>query len=239
MKKTNVFLLVVSIVLGILIGIQARTIHYKQSITTDEGVLRSRELALELKKSNEERDRQRQEIEDLNNKINKYENENKNVDGITKSLYEDIDKYRKLSCLTNVTGEGIILTIKDPKPSIDSTVQGSIVDNPEIILRLISVLNSADAEAISINGQRVSSYTEVERAGNHLVINGANISSPIIIKSIGDNNTLIPALTMKTGVVDTLKKYSYEVIISAEKEVLVEKLNQKKEFKHAETVDEK
>ena len=72
-----------------------------------------------------------------------------------------------------------------------------------------------------------------------MVINGANISSAIIIKSIGDNNTLIPALTMKTGVVDTLKKYSYEVIISAEKEVLVEKLNQKKEFKHAETVDEK
>ena len=62
---------------------------------------------------------------------------------------------------------------------------------------MISVLNAADAEAISINDQRYTSHTEIVRAGNHIEINGVSTNSPIIIKAIGNADTLESALAIR------------------------------------------
>lgn len=234
-NKISFPLLIVSIVLGVIIGLQIRTITKNLSIKTDEGVLRSKELALELKKMTEERDSQRAEIEKLNNLIQEYESEFMDTDDATKLLYSEIERYKKLACLTELNGKGVIINIVDAYDA-DRKIS-SIIDNPEIILRLISVLNSAGAEAISINGQRISAYTEVERAGYFLEINGVSVSSPIIIKAIGDKDTIIPALNIKTGVIDSLRNYHFDVTISEEDNVSVEKLDVPKDFKFAESVN--
>lgn len=233
-KKFSISLLIVSILLGIVIGLQVRTIKKNLSVETPEGVLRSKELAIELKKVREERDNQRAEIEKLNNLIMDYESRYKNRDDKTKILYDEIEKFKKLAGLTDVSGKGIILTINDV--SEINTKLSSILDNPEIILRIISVLNSSGAEAISINGQRVSAYTEVEKAGHFLQVNGVNISSPIIIKAIGDKDTVIPALNIKTGVIDILRNYKFDVVVSEDDNVIVEKINLPKDFKYAESI---
>lgn len=233
-KKISLPLLIVSIVLGVIIGLQIRTITKNLSIKTEEGVLRSKELALELKKITEERDSQRAEIEKLNNLIQKYENEYMDADETTKLLYSEIERYKKLSGLTELNGKGVIINITDAYDA-DRKIS-SIVDNPEIILRIISVLNSAGAEAISINGQRVGSFTEVERAGHFLEINGVSVTSPMIVKAIGDKDTIIPALNIKTGVIDSLRNYHFDVTISEDDDVTVEKLNVPKDFKFAESV---
>ena len=233
-NKNSIALLLVSIVLGIIIGLQARTVSKNNSIKTKDRELRSRELATELKKSIEERDKQRKEIEDLNNLILAYENEYRENDDKTSILYDEIEKYKKLACMTDVTGKGIIITINNPKDIEDA---GSSIDNnSEIILRLISVLNSAGAEAISINGQRITAYTEVELAQRLLEINGVSVSAPIIIKAIGDKDTIIPALNIKTGVMDSLRNYGFEVIVKEDENVNVEKINMLKDFKFAKTV---
>ena len=233
-NKNSIALLMVSILLGIVIGLQVRTVSKNNSIKTKDGELRSRELATELKKSIEERDRQRKEIEDLNNLILAYENKYKENDDKTSILYDEIEKYKKLACMTNVSGKGIIITINNPKGIEDS---GSSIDNnPEIILRLISVLNSAGAEAISINGQRITAYTEVELAQRVLEINGVSVSSPIIIKAIGDKDTIIPAINIKTGVMDSLRNYGFEAIVKEDDNVSIEKINMLKDFKFAKTV---
>lgn len=233
-KKTSIILLIISIVIGIVIGIQIRTISKNQSIKTDEGVLRARELALELKKATEERERQKEEIEKLNNAIQQYEKEHMDTDDTTKFLYSELEYYRKLACLTEVEGKGIIININD---SIESERKiSSIVDNPEIILRIVSVLNSSGAEAISINEQRMSSYSGIERAGNFLEINGVSITSPITIKAMGDKDTMIPALNIKTGVIDSLRNYHFDVVISEHDSIVIEKIDIINDFKYAESI---
>ena len=86
-----------------------------------------------------------------------------------------------------------------------------------MILQTISVLNAAEAEAISINDQRYTAFTEIEKAGNHIEINGVSIGAPIIIKAIGDPETLESALAIKRGIVWTLEYYDYNVHLTKEK----------------------
>lgn len=221
--KNKLILILISIFLGLIIGIQVRTINRNNSVKTDEGTLRSKELALKLKKLIEERDRQKEEIDKLNNRLYEYENSSKNTDDVTKSLYKEIDSLKGLACLTDVVGEGIILKISPPLAMEDLT--GDVIrDNPEFLLKLISVLNSADAAAISINGHRYSTYSAIERAGNHLKINKVAIAMPYIVNAIGDPETIKSALEIKSGVIDTIKSLGLSVSIEKKSDVKVPKL---------------
>lgn len=217
-------MVIISIILGLMIGIQVRTINRNASLKTDEGTLRSKELAEKLKKSIEERDRQKEEIDKLNSRLYDYENSTKNTDDVTRALYDEIDSLKELACLTDATGEGVVVKISPPLAMEDLT-DDAIRDNPEFLLRLISVLNAADAEAISINGQRYSTYSEIERAGNHLKVNGTAIAMPYVINVLGDSETIKSAMEIKSGIVDTIKSFGLSVTIEKKSDVKVPKLD--------------
>ena len=86
----------------------------------------------------------------------------------------------------DLQGPGVIIEIYDPPVDVQYGIEYSIVDDIDLILQTISVLNAAQAEAISINDQRYTAYTEIVRAGDHIEVNGVSINSPIVIKAIGD-----------------------------------------------------
>src|SRR5690606_27447638 len=114
----------------------------------------------------------------------------------------------------------------------------SIVDDIDLILQTISVLNAAQAEAISINDQRYTSFTEVVRAADHIEINGVSINSPIVIKAIGDLETLESALSIKRGIVWTLRYYNYEVNLRKENNIKIPKYRKLVEFVYSKPVEE-
>lgn len=221
--KNKIGLAVIAIILGLLIGLQIRTINLNTSQKKDGGTLRAKELAELLKKSREERDRQKEEIQELNKKLYDYETRLKSKDNPNNKLYDEIEKLKIISGLSDVKGRGIELRISVPS-NVSSVTEDIIADNPETLLKLISSLNAADAEAISINGQRITSTTEIERAGNFLQINGVAVASPYIVKVIGDSDTLKSALKIKSGIIDTLNSLGLVVDLTAKEDVEVEKL---------------
>lgn len=223
--KNKLGLAIIAILLGLLIGLQIRTINLNTSQKKDGSTIRARakELADLLKKSQEERDRQKEEIQELNKKLYEYENKLKTKDNSNSELYDEIEKLKIIAGLTDVKGRGIELKISVPS-NVSNVTEDVIADNPETLLKLISALNAADAEAISINGQRITSTSEVERAGNFLQINGVAIASPYIVKAIGDSDTLKSALKIKSGVVDTLNALGLVVDLTVKEDVEVEKL---------------
>lgn len=221
--KNKLGLAIIAILLGLLIGLQIRTINLNTSQKKDGSTLRAKELAELLKKSQEERDRQKEEIQELNKKLYEYENKLKTKDNSNSELYDEIEKLKIIAGLTDVKGRGIELKISVPS-NVSNVTEDVIADNPETFLKLISALNAADAEAISINGQRITSTSEVERAGNFLQINGVAIASPYIVKAIGDSDTLKSALKIKSGVVDTLNALGLVVDLTVKEDVEVEKL---------------
>jgi uncharacterized protein YlxW (UPF0749 family) len=237
-KAKDIFALVlVSMLLGLILSIQFRTINK----SVGEGVLptqRSQQLALELKKLQSERESQVNRILELESKIEKYEKGESEKNIYTENLYKDAMKYRMLAGYQEVEGAGIILEINDPPVDLQFGDSYSIVDELDLILQIISVLNAADAEAISINDQRYTSYTEIVRAGNHIEINGVSTNSPITIKAIGNPATLESALAIKMGVVWQLRKLDYLVHLTQDNNVVIPKYRNIKDFIYSSPVEE-
>lgn len=235
--RGKIAIVLVSILLGIILAIQFKTVNK----TVGEGVLptqRAQQLAIELKKVQEERDSLAKALNEAESKIKQYEKGEADNDVFVENLYKDLEKYRMLAGYVDLEGPGIILEIKDPPVDVQYGVDYSIVDDIDLILQTISVLNAAQAEAISINDQRYTSFTEVVRAADHIEINGVSINSPIVIKAIGDPETLESALSIKRGIVWTLRYYNYEVNLRKENNIKIPKYRKLVEFVYSKPVEE-
>ncbi len=236
--KGRISIVLVSLFLGIILAIQFKTV----SKTVGDDVLpmqRSQQLANELKKVQDERDALEKELEDIENKIKRYEKGEADKSVYAESLYKDLEKYRMLAGYLDMEGPGIVLEINDPPMDVQFGDEYSIVDELDIILQIISILNSSEAEAISINDQRYTSYTEIVRAGDHIEINGVSVGAPIVIKAIGDPDLLESALSIKFGVVWHLESYDYLVQLKKEKNIAIPKYRKIKEFIYSQPVPEK
>ncbi len=239
MKNTRgkIAIVLVSILLGIILAIQFKTVNQ----TVGEGVLptqRAQQLAIELKKVQEERDALIKALDEAENKINQYERREADTDVYVENLYKDLEKYRILAGYMDLEGPGIILEINDPPVDVQYGVEYSIVDDIDLILQTISVLNAAQAEAISINDQRYTAFTEIVRAADHIEVNGVSINSPIVIKAIGDPETLESALSIKRGIVWTLRYYNYDVNLIKDNNIKIPKYRRLVEFVYSKPVEE-
>src|SRR5699024_10929164 len=139
---------IVSLFLGIILAIQFKTV----SKTVGEGVLptqRAQQLALELKKAQEDRDSLVKALDEAETKIKTYEKGEADNNIFAENLYKDLEKYRMLAGYVDLEGPGIILEIHDPPADVQFGIEYSIVDDLDLILQTISVLNAAEAEAIS------------------------------------------------------------------------------------------
>lgn len=235
--KEYIALTLVSIFLGLILSIQFKTINK----TVGDGILptqRAQQLALDLKKAQNERDSQSKQIEELESKIKQYEMSEVDKNVYAENLYNDTMKYRMLAGYLDLEGPGIVMEINDPPVDIEYGDGYSIVDELGMILKVISVLNAADAEAISINDQRYTAFTEIEKAGNHIEINGVSVSTPIVIKAIGKSETLESALNLKGGIVRELRYFDYLVQVHQEKNVVIPKYRKIKEFIYSSPVEE-
>lgn len=236
-KGEIIALVAVSLILGLILSIQFKTIN--QSV--GEGVMptqRAQELANELRKAQTEMEAQLRHIQEIETKIEQYEKGGIENDIYAENLYKDAMKYRMLSGYTDLKGQGIVLEINDPPVDIQFGEGFSIVDELDLILQVVSVLNAAEAEAISINDQRYTAFTEIVRAGNHIEINGVSTGSPIIIKAIGNPDTLESALSIKWGIVWQLRSYDYIVHLTQNNEVEIPRYRRVKDFIYASPVEE-
>lgn len=238
MKKTGniIAIIVLSIFLGLILSIQFKTVNK----SVGEGLLptqRAQQLAVELKNAQADRDALTLRIEELESKIEQYEKGGVENNLYAENLYKDTMKYRTLAGYVDLEGPGIILEINDPPVDVQFGEAYSVVDDLDLILQVISVLNAADAEAISINDQRYTGFTEIVRAGNHIVINGFPVSSPIVIKAIGNSDTLESALAIKQGIVWQLRNYDYIVHLTQDKNVSIPKYKKVKDFIYARPVE--
>ncbi len=227
--KEYIALTLVSIVLGVILSIQLKTVNR----TVGEGILptqRAQQLATELKKAQNERETLSKAVEELETKIKQYEMGEVDKNKYAENLYNDTMKYRMLAGYLDLEGPGVVVEINDPPIDLEYGIGYSIIDELELVLQVISVLNAADAEAISINDNRYTSFTEIEKAGSHIVINGISTNSPIVIKAIGKPETLESALNIKGGIVSQLRAFDYLVQVHQEKNVIIPKSRKTKEF---------
>ena len=101
------------------------------------------------------------------------------------------------------------------------------------ILLVVNELKDAGAEAISINGERLTALSEIRCVGSVVSVNNVRISTPFIINAIGDSDTLESALLFRGGVVSELMNYGFEFDIKKMDSVTVPAYKGAISFKYA------
>ncbi len=102
--------------------------------------------------------------------------------------------------LTEVSGKGLEIHLDDSPFALR---EGTNVSDANLVqasdLRdLANVLFSANAEAISINGQRVIAFSPISSVGTTILVNNAYIAPPFIISAVGDEEIMIQRLSNKS-----------------------------------------
>lgn len=200
-------LFICSIILGILMSLQFKLLNITNGgMTTSK---KGQELSIELKRLKKEEEELNMEIKSIKDNIDRYKKSN----GKT-ALKEEIKEYETLAGYNNVEGEGIEIIIKDIEGSKNG--YSNIIYNYDLFLSMINKLNSAQANAISINGERIVNESYFAIKQDKLYLNNTIIDGPFIIKAIGNSDTLASAIQIKYGIVWEIEKY-YDVKVDVQK----------------------
>lgn len=101
------------------------------------------------------------------------------------SLAPRLRRLRVRTGFIAVSGEGVRVTVNDePTGSTDGVVQD------EDLALLVDGLWSAGAEAIAINGQRLTALSAIRTSGVPIEVNGVGIAPPYTVLAIGDTDRL-------------------------------------------------
>lgn len=229
---TKFIMLIICIIIGFLFNMQYNSIKnqkaegvYPQNI--DE--MRQRIAEIEI---------QRSELNDqlikAKNNLNVSQNELQNFEDKIAELEELVDNYKIMSATTSVRGSGIRVNVENP----DTEFAGANIYNNYIyLLSIVSNLNSAGAEAISINDIRYNSYTEIIPVGDTLNIGGKKIVAPIKIEAIGNSRTLNASINFMGGIVEQMKTAGFNVEIEEVNEINMQPSMKKIEFEYAQPYD--
>jgi uncharacterized protein YlxW (UPF0749 family) len=105
----------------------------------------------------------------------------------------DAERLRELAAgtgLGKVTGDGAVVTLADAPPQIDPVTGKPSDDNPGVVLDrdlqdIANALWQAGAEAIAINGQRLTATSTIRTAGGAILVDFRPVGSPYEISAIG------------------------------------------------------
>lgn len=120
-----------------------------------------------------------------------------------RSLNESLQQLKVFAGLTEVVGPGIVITLRDVSAG-EVPIDATIIHDVDV-LRVVNELWNAGAEAIAVNGRRVSARTNFRCVGTTILIDSEKIATPITIQAIGDPQTLQGAMTMPGGVLDEIR----------------------------------
>ena len=218
-KKIDKRQLIIASVLGImcfltvyLICIQFKTVDNID--VTELETMRENELRTALADWKSKYEEVITEYEATKEKIQEYNNKIEDDEKAGELLADDLENSKMLLGLTDVEGAGVIITITDnSEKQVDSTD----------LLDLVNELNSAGAEAISINGQRIVPMTDIFDVNDFVVIKEKRVTSPYVIKAIGDVTYLQSALSIKKGYLDEHKTTGYTISIKSDEKITINK----------------
>ncbi len=228
MKGSYVIFSLILLVLGFLISYSYQLTKEKSrdgSITTEqwnrEYEIRSQLIARE--ETNQE----------LQAELNKKQDEVKNIEESLKSekqvyynLVEDVEKFRMYVGDLAVEGKGVQVTLEDASYVPEGENVNNYIVHESHIFNVINELYISGADAISINGQRLSSHSYIYCNGPVVTVDGNQYPAPFVITAIGDPNVLLPALNINGGIVDQLAYDNIVVTLEKKDQIIMEPLLQ-------------
>ena len=111
-----------------------------------------------------------------------------------RALSARLDRLGVLSGSLAVTGPGVRVVVDDAPGAVDD--QQRVLD--EDLQKLVNALWASGAEAIAVNGQRLTALSAIRGAGSAITVNNTvSLSRPYTVLAIGDPDTM-PARFVET-----------------------------------------
>ena len=197
----------VCILIGFMIAVQFRTAQDSKGSLSQQ---RIEELSDRLLKTEHERDELSEELHKMQTATGDAENT------------QDQAMLRYRAALIPLAGEGVIVHMDDSTKTVKAGENPNLyVIHDDDLLRVINELRAAGAEAISVNGQRLTGISEIRCAGPTLSVNNVRSSAPFEIRAIGDKKSLESALRMRGGVAETLGVWGIQIDIKTSDNVYI------------------
>lgn len=225
MKKEKVIIVIIiffiCVLLTSIISIQFKTT--REMNIMDIKNMNEDELKKEILSFQNKYTQTNEKLEDTYKKIQEYEKSILNGEKNSSVLDKELEESKILSGLTDVYGEGIILILQDNE-------EEQITSNH--LLGLVNELKYAGAEAISINNNRVTNFTDIVDVNYVIMIDGVKISSPYEVKAIGDQTYLSSTLSAKDGFLSTYKETGLTIKMNEEVKVTIPKYHKELKMKY-------
>lgn len=222
-KHAKIMAMIVAAILGFMLATQIKTTERQKTIN----VQRAEELTERLRIVEQQRDDLAKEIERLQ------------ANSSDDALETEVERLKEFAGEVPLEGKGIQLILDDSK------VTAQVGENPNLyiihdddLLRVINELRAAGAEAISINGERLVSTSEIRCAGPTLSVNNNRSAPPYVILAIGNPSNLASALKLRGGVLDTFKFWGIQAELTMPEVVKIPAFKGRRTFEYAQAAEE-
>lgn len=199
----------VCVVLGFMLSMQFKV--QKQVALSDLArSQRNEELVVQLEDAEKARDDLMAEVQDLRGSLRNMVT----AQAEYQALAEQLVQAQVHAGLLPMTGPGILVTMDDSnRPVTPGENAANFIIHEEDLLKVVNELLASRAEAISINGQRVTNRTEIRCTGPVITINGVRTAPPVLITAIGSPAELEAAIMMKGGVGESVKFWGIQLSV--------------------------
>ncbi len=133
-------------------------------------------------------------------------------DGQSKVLNDSLQELKVFAGMTPVVGPGVVVTLRD-SPKYSGTGMGSNIGvSPDATihdvdaLKVVNELIASGAEAVAVNNHRIAGNSSLRCVGTTILVNDVKIASPVVIRAIGDPNTIMGAMNMPGGVLAEIRQ---------------------------------
>lgn len=140
----------------------------------------------------------------------------------TKAYLEDIDRLRKVIGQVKVEGPGIEVTLEDASYLPENANPNDYIVHEFHIQLVVHELYVAGAEAIAINGYRLTKDSYIQCTGPVIEVDGNISPAPFVITAIGDPEHLDAALSLYGGVQDQLLNDEISVRIQPKNSITID-----------------
>jgi len=207
----------VGVALGLMLSMQFK-VQRQVALADLATVQRMEKLVAQLAEAEAHRDELAAEVEALRQQqllSVKTQNE-------YQALAERLEQAQIHAGLLPLMGPGVTVVMADSSlPVTAGENPNNFIIHDEDVLRVVNELQAAGAEAISINGQRVTGRTEIRCTGPVVTINGVRTAPPLNIVAIGNPDELERAITMKGGIAESLRFWGIQITVKKESLVRV------------------
>lgn len=129
----------------------------------------------------------------------------------SKALNDGLQEAKSFAGLTEVEGPGIAITLRDNhKVNNDIPGQPGVMPDQIIhdtdVLQVVNECYAAGAEAVSVNNHRITAGSSFRCVGPTILVNDVKIASPVVIRAIGDSDTLFGGLNLPGGVLSQIRQ---------------------------------